>query len=402
MMRPVTTPLLLIHLSLAAIHAEGFRPKPINPGPALNSVSSDFAPAITEDGRTLYFNSKRDGRPYQDIFVSEYGNGRWSVPRPVPELNSPYNDETPFITPSGDTILFASDRDESISFRSEAGVKVTFDIYISYRKEGGWSRPVPIPGNINSTDHERAPSLSPDGKRLYYTSYPFGGDEESIIVTAQWDGAEFQKGKPLPSAINSGNGERGFLEAEDGFYFSSKRAGGFGGWDLYYARLDDGLEWSVMNLGALINSEASEFYFIRNRRDAYFCSDRKNGLGHFDIYAASFSIPATHFRYDSAEITQEASAVLVEISRFLSVNPLLRFEIVGHTDLHGTDAYNRELSLKRAQSVKDHLIRSGIMERRLTVRGAGMSEPLIDAANPEADQKNRRTEFRLLGFSQEG
>ena len=71
-------------------------------------------------------------------------------------------------------------------------------------------------------------------------------------------------------------------------------------------------------------------------------------------------------------------------------------KIVGHTDLHGADSFNKKLSLERARAVRDYLVNKGIDASRLTVRGAGASEPKVHKKGPGHDEQNRRTEFRLI------
>ncbi|MCP4763249.1 MAG: OmpA family protein, partial [archaeon] len=81
---------------------------------------------------------------------------------------------------------------------------------------------------------------------------------------------------------------------------------------------------------------------------------------------------------------------------YLSKNSELRFEIIGHTDLHGTEEFNDKLSLERAQAVKDYLAGRGLDEKRFIVKGAGESQPIVPKIGQEFDEKNRRTEFKLL------
>ena len=74
----------------------------------------------------------------------------------------------------------------------------------------------------------------------------------------------------------------------------------------------------------------------------------------------------------------------------------LKVLIVGHTDKVGRAAYNKKLSLRRAQRVKSWLVREGISQRRLTVAGKGFDEPIDDNSTPEGRANNRRIEFRVL------
>ncbi len=376
-------------------------PIPFNPGPPLNSTVSDFAPSLSPDGTFMVFNSKRDGQKYQDIYLSRYEKGQWSAPELMRELSSPYNDETPHVSMNGDLIIFASDRDGSLEMpRDSTGtVRVSFDLYWSRRVGGKWTSPVKVAGHVNTMFHERGPALSPDGNTLYFTRWPFGNSGDSVIMKSEVEYEGFGVAEALPEPFNTGNQDVGLIHTEDGFYFSSNRQGGQGGWDVYFVSCKNGVFGQAVNLGPLVNSPANEFYYSKNADTAYFCSDRPGGEGLFDIYKASFEIHAIYFDYDSAKIKKESYPVLDSIYRFLRENSSLKFEIIGHTDLHGSEEYNNTLSLKRAESVRDYFLAKGLDPSRFTVKGAGKSEPKINNIGPGYDEKNRRTEFKVLGIT---
>ncbi len=377
-------------------------PIPFNPGIPLNSAASDFAPSLSPDGTFMVFNSKRDGQKYQDIYISRYEKGQWSAPLLMRELSSPYNDETPHVSMNGELIIFASDRDGSLEMpRDSSGVvRVSYDLYWSRRFEDRWTAPVRVAGNVNTMFHERCPALSPDGNTLYFTRWPFGDIASSVIMKSEVGHDGFGVAVALPEPFNAGHQDMALIHAEDGFYFSSNRPGGQGGWDVYFVSFKDGVFGSAVNLGPLVNSAANELYYSKNMETAYFCSDRPGGQGLFDIYKASFDIHAIYFDYDSAAIKKESFSVLDSIRRFLEENRALRFEIIGHTDLHGSDEYNNQLSLRRAEAVLKYLVDGGLDPARFTVRGAGKGEPRVNALGPGFDEKNRRTEFKVLGISQ--
>jgi outer membrane protein OmpA-like peptidoglycan-associated protein len=111
---------------------------------------------------------------------------------------------------------------------------------------------------------------------------------------------------------------------------------------------------------------------------------------------ARFDIHAIHFDFESARIKPESIPYLDALADYLKKSPSLRFQIVGHTDLHGADSFNKKLSLERARAVRDYLVNKGIDASRLTVRGAGASEPKVHKKGPGHDEQNRRTEFRLI------
>jgi outer membrane protein OmpA-like peptidoglycan-associated protein len=82
--------------------------------------------------------------------------------------------------------------------------------------------------------------------------------------------------------------------------------------------------------------------------------------------------------------------------KFLQTNTAVRIEISGHTDNSGTEAYNQQLSLKRASSVADHLKKQGIDPLRISQKGFGAQKPLKPNTSDENRQLNRRIEFKIL------
>jgi OOP family OmpA-OmpF porin len=102
------------------------------------------------------------------------------------------------------------------------------------------------------------------------------------------------------------------------------------------------------------------------------------------------------FKTNSANITKKSYDVLDQAVQVLSDYPDTRIEISGHTDNVGKDEYNKELSQKRADAVKQYFINKGIKAERLTAIGYGMEKPIADNKTSAGKAKNRRTEFRLL------
>lgn len=475
----------------------------VNIGGPVNTPVDDFGPSFTADGKVMVFNSKRTGEPYQNIYMSSFENGSWSRPVPVSEINSPFNDETPYITPDAGYIFFASDRDGSFVLRGDrpGEVKISYDIYVSKNSGGRWEAPIRLPGSVNTEHHERSPSLSTGLTTLYYTTWAFGDITRTVIMKAEYSDGMFINPAPLPSPINMNTQDLSVMPAADGkgVYFSSRRPGGYGGWDLYFSGYENGRFAEPVNLGSAINSPANEVHASIFGDVIYFCSNREGGFGQYDIYAAplpvtgnvlrfivkdkktgkplsvelrlstkvkkgegetltyelkkrtdekgestvhynpqvseldvvisekgylplfktidvpgtvglthilelaplekeaSFDIQAIYFDFESSRIRPESFPYLSALVAYLKANPALRFEIIGHTDLHGGDEFNNQLSRERAQAIKNHLVKQGIDSERLTTRGAGKTQPKVPRLGSPYDTQNRRTEFKLIG-----
>ncbi len=115
-----------------------------------------------------------------------------------------------------------------------------------------------------------------------------------------------------------------------------------------------------------------------------------------EIREFSGVIEGIAFEYDKADVTAESKPVLDRAIKVLQDYPDIRIEIVGHTDNEGGEDYNRDLSQRRANAVRDYFVAGGIDESRLSTRGAGQSEPIASNDTEEGRAQNRRTEFKII------
>ena len=118
--------------------------------------------------------------------------------------------------------------------------------------------------------------------------------------------------------------------------------------------------------------------------------------------STTFIIEHVYYDFDKYYIREESFTPLDEIVQIMTDNPTIIVEIGSHTDARGSDRYNKYLSKKRAKSVVDYLIAKGIETNRLTYVGYGETQPTNDCINEiqcdeEDHQRNRRTEFRVVG-----
>ena len=160
-------------------------------------------------------------------------------------------------------------------------------IYYCTRTDGDWSEPKEITVNVGSDGEFHPTGLSPDGKRMLLTSYNHltGFDVyESVFRDNKW-----RKVKLLNSSVNSAFYEIDAVYGANGkeIYFSSNRASGYGGYDLYRATIDDAGNIGIaQNLGSTINTEWDEKSptFLNEGKMILFSSQRKPGMGGFDFF----------------------------------------------------------------------------------------------------------------------
>jgi outer membrane protein OmpA-like peptidoglycan-associated protein/outer membrane protein assembly factor BamB len=106
-----------------------------------------------------------------------------------------------------------------------------------------------------------------------------------------------------------------------------------------------------------------------------------------------FSLRNILFDYNSSTLRPESITVLDTVRSYLADSDSVRLLIRGHTDDRGGEEFNRGLSLRRAERVREYLVKNGIAESRLTVEGAGESDPASDNSTEEGRALNRRIEF---------
>ena len=259
------------------------------------SGKSDFG-ALLNDDATFYFVSTRNtsnktdkwtNQPYLDIYKSfRNEDGTLTEPIAVKDLNTPFHDGPMTLSNDGNTMYFARDGHSEKQFETNKNNKTKVGqqgLYKATKIDGKWSQIEALP--FNSTSYSvTSPSLSKDGKTLFFASNMPGGLGESDIWKVSVSTNEYGKPENLGAAINTSEKENFPFIAEDNvLYFSSNGKQGFGSFDVYKINLNANEE--AQNLGKPVNGEKDDFSFSFNKKSnvGYFSSNR-NG---FDaIYSA--------------------------------------------------------------------------------------------------------------------
>src|SRR6267154_1668138 len=160
------------------------------------------------------------------------------------------------------------------------------DIFVSRKKDGKWAAPVSISENINTEYREGACSISADGRHLIFT---ICGPRGCDLYESKKEGDVWRKPITLGPNVNSSGWEAQPSLSADGneLYFVSDRKGGMGGYDIWYSKKDSAAAWSrAINLGNAVNTRFDEIApFIHvNNRNLFFASNGRPGFGGFDIY----------------------------------------------------------------------------------------------------------------------
>lgn len=242
----------------------------------LNSDAIDYAPSISADGRTMIFESNRDGK--YELFESRLENGVWGDPVPLDDINN-FGDSTdliggPSLSFDGNYLFFFA------SFREGFGRE---DIYYSIREGDGWSQPINIGEPINSVGYEGFPSISADGNTLYFVrqTYDELTDKDlaklwenkacySIFVSYRIiETGEWTTPVRLPYPINQDCEKAPRIMADNKtLIFASNRLGGYGEYDLYQTQLSEIGDWKYPQSLEFINSsETDQFASISAEGD---------------------------------------------------------------------------------------------------------------------------------------
>ena len=275
---------------------------PINVGPGINTADPEYFPTITVDGKTILFTRRiKDERVQQfkqqeDFYVSHLNDrNMWGTAEPMPtNVNTVLNEGAPTIAADGRSLIFVACSDFSGDnyYGENRSGKGSCDMFFTKKLGARWTDPVNLPGNVNTPTWESQPSLSADGKTLYFVrrvskrGEPVNSD---IFVSRLLDNGQWSTAMPLPKHINTPLQEESVLIHPDGktLYFASRGHVGMGGSDIYLTRMDEKGNWSTPeNLGYPINTKYDENSLMvsPDGEIAFFASDRAGGYGNLDIY----------------------------------------------------------------------------------------------------------------------
>ena len=292
----------------------------------INSDKSDFAAVLTNDN-TLYFASARNtakktygynDEPYLDLYyATRNADGTYSKPMEVNGVNTKFHDGPATLSADGNTMYFSSETFKDGQFDKDKSKKLKYGKVGLFKatKEGDkWTNIKALPFN-NKEYNVGNPSLSKDGKTLYFSSDMPGGIGGSDIWKVAVNGDnDYGTPENLGNKINTEGRENfPFITDENKLYFSSEGRQGFGGLDVFVVDLNAGME--VKNVGMPVNSEKDDFAFSFNtvNKVGFFSSNRG---GQDDIYAAipvcGLQINATAKNAKTGELLSGASVAILD------------------------------------------------------------------------------------------
>lgn len=440
------------------------RPEPVEG--ELNTEFDEGIVAFSPDAQTMYLTKARrelNAPTSVEIYTSTRSDAKWSAPvkfEITADTLSTFGH--PAVSPDGEYLYFVSDMPGGYGGK---------DIWRISLKERQGSL-VNLGPDINTEGNDDFPYVRSDGS-LYFSSdgHPGMGGLDIFRAAAVGDPADLRwKVENMGFPINSAGDDFGitFGKGEDGF-FSSNR-GDARGYDHIYSFEYDPVRITIEGLVMDKDEEPVKNAIIRivgndgsnqkevARDDGSFSFALQRGVKYVMLagakgylnqkqefasdstmedanYWVEFILPSISkpsvvenifYDYDKADLRPESKTALNELITVLHDNPNVTIEMASHTDRWGSDAYNINLSERRAKSVVDYLVENGISRDRLQPHGYGKSRPktvtkriarlypqfkegdilteefiktLSEEDQQAADQINRRTEFSVLSLT---
>ena len=372
---------------------------PSNMGSTINTRVWEAQPSLSTDGSTLYFSSKRTGGlGGSDIWWTEkQEDGTWGIPRNLKEINTKFDESSPFIHADGKTLYFRS--------KGHLGMG-DFDLYMTRKERQGWSTPVNLGSPLNTTGEDGALVVSLDGTRGYYATDTYENRNIGHLDIFEFDLPESLRPDPmtfLTGRIIDGESNmpiQGRIDVEglgDSEYAMSYTAD-INGQFLAAIPISEPVLININAENYLFHSEHVAFDEVKYSIDPY---SMKITLEKISIEETSTPrspvvLKNIFFESGSARLLPISNNEIEKIFALLQSEPKVRIKITGHTDDVGSIEDNLELSKLRADAVVNALFIRGIDSNRVVAEGKGESEPIDTNATEEGRANNRRTELEII------
>jgi outer membrane protein OmpA-like peptidoglycan-associated protein/tetratricopeptide (TPR) repeat protein len=373
-------------------------------------------PALTPDGKTLYFVSDMPGGyGGTDIYICKWENGKWGLAKNLGDkINSFGNEMFPSI--NGDKLYFASD-----GWPGFGGL----DIFCSSFSNGTWSKPDNLGLPLNSSFDDFSLVLDARGKKGFFSSNrPGGVGNDDIYACKRLDKKAKSKSgslyanlseadtatisgfvknkqtlKPISGStvflLNTMTGKAKVLKTDPNGQFKAPVEKG-----VFYVvkSMDNNYLADCLSFEIASDDTATK---ANTPRDLLLDLLEMNKV--FTLNNMNLDIENIYYDFDKWYIRPDAEVELDKLVQIMKENPV-NIELGSHTDCRGSAPYNIELSQKRAESVVRYVVLQGIESKRLSAKGYGESKLTNRcsdgvACSPAEHQANRRSEFKITGFN---
>lgn len=427
----------------------------------IDTPNEDGAATLSSNGdlmiftRCQYDKTKDEGA---QLFSTNQSRGEWSEPTLLELVGDSLLAAHPSLSADGTKLYFVSDRPGGYGGK---------DIWVASESGGVFLNPENLGPEINTPGDEEFPFIRDNGE-LYFSSNYWPGLGGFDIFKAVKDDKGHWKVENMKAPVNSPGDDFGicFVKGEtDKGLFSSNRKGSrsddiysfylppkifnaFG--DIYNQETNQKIDGAMVRIigtdgtNLKMRADGGHFqyklkpeteYVIAAFRDGYLndkarlttagLQDSKDFNFTFKLAPTDQPVKINNINYatGSYQITEESKVALDSLVQLLNLNPTIKIELMSHTDFVGSDQFNSDLSQRRAQSVVDYLVSKGINAQRLVAKGYGetwpktvtkeiakkydflkkgdeLNEAFITKLKPDqqeiAKMLDRRTEFRVL------
>jgi outer membrane protein OmpA-like peptidoglycan-associated protein len=399
----------------------------------VNSPSEESMPMLSPDGIKLYFvrtfyegnsGGKLSG---QDIWVSErLFDGTWGpATNNLPNINNLRNNAVIGTNSDATALLLIN------SYKSNT-VKI-HGIARSLKVGNEWSKPYDIKISGLESDNSFIGFYINKSENVLLISMnaPNSIGQEDLYISLKNEEGQWSIPENLGATINTKGFEISPFLSDDAktLFFASDGHSGYGGSDLFMSRrlYDSWVIWSKpINLGRDINSPGFDAYLtLHDNSEAFFVSTRDGEFA--DIYRskvvavedrkenaeinkAKYKLTETeiqellglpvsrtiYFEFESFDVASSSRELIYFLANKLATNFQYNIELVGHTSEEGSDEFNNQLSLNRANEVAKYFMDFGITPNRISTTGVGKSTPLFKEGSDEEIAKNRRVEIYFV------
>jgi len=411
--------------------------------PLNNALPNSICAFTSEPNQFVIINQFPESGGLQSGFstIRQRMDGSWTQPKPL-KIKDYYTDSR------GVSLTMSADEEVIILSLKREDTRGESDLYICFREASKqWSIPKNMGPILNSIGKETYPSLSADGRMLFFASNRPGSQASDIYFSVREgdDWNSWSKPERLPEPINTpaNDGFPNYNQASGYLYFASSREGSS---DLYRIRLHDAPEQEeVMVRGQLINSvtgfpikgdvhfEMTGEGYYKNfylSEDGYFrilipkgkpiemLAEKEGYISTpYTIYldpdkhyfsacelnflldplqeGAKISLDPIYFEKSKPVILEKSYRALERLAQIMDLHPELEIRIEGHTDNVGHPEDLQKLSEERAQAVRTYLVKHGIAKSRIKVIGFGGRFPLNDNSTETLRRQNRRVVVRI-------
>lgn len=365
----------------------------------VNTRFNETHATLSPDSRTLYFTSDRKGGyGGTDIYKSVLlDNGEWDKPVNLgPLINSPFNEESPFVTPDGRKLFFSSQGHYNMG---------GYDVFYSaLGNDDKWLPPVNIGYPLNTTDDDLFFFPLDTGNIAYQSKYAKNSATSDVVrynIDAYGNPARFavngkidfdNEGDADPTSVTVS-----FINKHNRDTLASKRLNDDGS---FRQKLAGG------NYLVNISHKNSQLFSKDLVIPAYFPHNNLVFHEHITLptvkAADTVFIGPVLFDFDKSSLHEDFLRQLDALKTLMNRYPEIHVLLNGYTDALGSESYNMKLSLRRAAAVKDYLAGSNEVSQRVEVRAFGESNPVAvnispdGKDSPEGRKFNRRVEIEIV------